>query len=193
LFGGTGSDLLYGDAKNISDSSRGAADWLDGGAGDDGLYGDADDMDGSGQGSTDRLYGGAGNDYLYGDALRMRDNTHGAADVLIGGTGNDHLYGDMNLEFSDLTHVTRGADRFVFTRGSDHDTIGDFEDNKDRIDLTGYHGIDGFAEVRTHASQSGADTVIDLGAAAGGAAGADVLTLSGIALATLDARDFLFA
>jgi hypothetical protein len=42
-------------------------------------------------------------------------------------------------------------------------------------------------------SQSGADTVIDLGAAAGGAAGKDVLTLTGIQVAALDAGDFLFA
>jgi hypothetical protein len=47
--------------------------------------------------------------------------------------------------------------------------------------------------VRVRASQSGADTVIDLSAAAGGPAGEDVLTLAGIRLATLDTRDFLFA
>jgi hypothetical protein len=68
-----------------------------------------------------------------------------------------------------------------------------FEDDKDRIDLTGFRGIDDLAEVRARATQVGADTVIDLGAAAGGAAGEDVLTLAGFDLARLDAADFLFA
>jgi hypothetical protein len=45
---------------------------------------------------------------------------------------------------------------------------------------------------RAHSTRSGADTVIDLGAAAGRTAGEDVLTLTGMALATLDACDFLF-
>jgi hypothetical protein len=100
------------------------------------------------------------------------------------------LYGDA---FSKTVGSTGDADRFVFARGSGRDSIGNFEHHKDRIDLTGYRGIDSFAEVRAHSTQSGADTVIDLGAAAGGAAGADVLTLAGIALDTLDTRDFLFA
>jgi Ca2+-binding RTX toxin-like protein len=117
-------------------------------------------------------------------------DVRGGNDVLVGGTGDDELWGDFRDVFGT---VTRGADRFVFAHGSDHDSIGDFEDNKDRIDLTGYRGIDSFAEVREHASQSEGNTVIDLGAAAGSAAGEDVLTLTGIALATLDTRDFLFA
>jgi len=71
--------------------------------------------------------------------------------------------------------------------------IGDFENGKDAIDLPGFAGIDGIDEVRAQARQVGADTVIDLGAAAGGAAGADVLTLVGFDLARLDAADFLFA
>jgi len=81
----------------------------------------------------------------------------------------------------------------VFTRGSDRDLIGDFEDDKDVIDLTGFGGIDGFAEVRVRSTQSGADTVIDLGAAAGGRAGEDVLTLASFDLAELSAADFLLA
>jgi hypothetical protein len=92
-----------------------------------------------------------------------------------------------------LDHARGGADRFVFARGSGHDTIGDFQHHQDKIDLAGYRGIDSFVEVQAHATRSGADTVIDLGAAAGGEAGEDVLTLSGIRLATLDAGDFLLA
>jgi Ca2+-binding RTX toxin-like protein len=114
-------------------------------------------------------------------------------DVLIGGTGNDQLYGDADPSISDLTNVTRGADRFVFANGSDLDTIFDFELDRDLIDLTGFAGIDDFGEVAAQASQVGADTVIDLGAAAGGAGGQDVLTLIAVAAADLDQADFLFA
>jgi Ca2+-binding RTX toxin-like protein len=108
----------------------------------------------------------------------------------MGGAGNDQLFGDAE---GMLEHARGGADRFVFSQGSDRDTIGAFQPHQDKIDLAGYRGIDSFAEVQAHANRSGADTVIDLGAAAGGDAGEDVLTLTGIRLATLDAGDFLFA
>jgi hypothetical protein len=102
--------------------------------------------------------------------------------------------GDAFLAFSDLTNVTRCHDRFVFENGSGLDTIFDFEDGRDLIDLTGFAGIAGFGDLSPdHVAQLGADTAVDLGAAAGGAAGVDVLTLAGFALADLDAADFLFA
>ena len=60
----------------------------------------------------------------------------------------------------------------MFGRGADRDTVLDFEDGKDAIDLQGFRGIDDFGEVRPWATQADAGTVIDLGAAAGAAAGA---------------------
>jgi Ca2+-binding RTX toxin-like protein len=205
LVGGSEDDRLYGDAGAIGldgpfgemfDASRGGNDRLDGGSESDTLIGDGDSMSDHAHGGDDRLFGDSGNDTLYGDATQAgaydapAADVRGGGDVLIGGTGDDRLWGDFVLV--DGTAVG-GGDRFVFARGSGHDTIFDFEDNKDKIDLSGYHGIDNFAEVRAHSTRSGADTVIDLGAAAGNAAGEDVLTLAGIGLATLDARDFLFA
>jgi Ca2+-binding RTX toxin-like protein len=196
LVGGTGDDRLYGDAGfEMFDSARGGADRLDGGTGDDTLAGDVGNtMIDSARGGDDRLDGGTGDDTLAGDAgFGMSGSACGGADRLVGGTGDDRLYGDADPAFSDFTQVTRGADRFVFANGSDRDTIFDFEDDKDRIDLRGFRGIDGFAEVRARATQSGADTVIDLGAAAGGRAGEDVLTLGSFDLADLSAADFLLA
>jgi Ca2+-binding RTX toxin-like protein len=212
LVGGSGGDLLYGDAAFMEGNARGGDDRLDAGSGDDrpildsvgnliasgGLAGDAEIMLDSAHGGDDRLNGGAGADALYGDAAQAGDeaeatpavDVRGGADVLVGGTGDDRLWGDFGEVFGT---ATGGADRFVFAQGSGRDTIGDFAVGRDRIDLTAYRGIDGFAEVRAHTTRSGADTVIDLGAAAGAAAGEDVLTLYGIGLATLDARDFLFA
>ncbi len=99
----------------------------------------------------------------------------------------------MAMRSAVRTHnVTRGADRFVFEQGSGHDTILDFETDKDVIDLSQFKGIGGLGQVDAHASQVGADVVIDLGAAAGGSAGADVLTLAGIGLGDLGASDFVF-
>ena len=48
--------------------------------------------------------------------------------------------------FDEIIRVTRGADTFVFTRGSGHDGIVEFDNGKDVIDLSGYQGIDSFAE-----------------------------------------------
>jgi Ca2+-binding RTX toxin-like protein len=193
LFGGTGDDSLRGDAVFIFGHARGGNDRLFGGAGADSLRGDAYNMSQNAWGGDDRLCGGAGGDILCGDAARAGavnepvDNVRGGNDALIGGTGDDHLWGDVGSIISGT--VTYGADRFVFARGSDHDTIGDFQHHQDKIDLSGYQGIDNFAEVRAHSSQSGADTVIDLGAAAG----EDVLTLTGIQVVALNAGDFLLA
>ena len=117
---------------------------------------------------------------------------HVKALVLSGGAGNDRLWGDGEAA-SDAAEVVGGADRFVFGSGSDRDTVLDFEDNKDAIDVRGFRGIDRFAEVRAWATQADADTVIDLGAASGAAAHADVLTLAGFDLTRLNAADFAFA
>jgi Ca2+-binding RTX toxin-like protein len=191
LFGDAGQDFLTGDSFGSSGGARGGADHLFGGAGGDILQGDARVMSDRARGGNDRLAGGAGSDQLYGDAETVAGGAVCGADRLSGGAGDDRLWGDADPTSGDLRQVTRGADRFVFAQGSDRDLIGDFEDDQDVIDLRGYAGIDGFAEVRAQATQVGADTMIDLGAAAGGAAGADVLTLANFALARLDAADFL--
>ena len=83
------------------------------------------------QGGTgeDSLSGGAGNDRLFGDG----DN-----DTLIGGAGKDELTGGGFNGSGDLS-----VDTFVFTAVTDsgvtnatRDTILDFEDGVDKIDLS---------------------------------------------------------
>jgi hypothetical protein len=66
---------------------------------------------------------------------------------------------------------------------------------RDAVDFRRCHAARIRAELRneTHRAARRADTVIDLGAAAGHAAGQDVLTLAGIRPALLNAQDFLFA
>ena len=53
--------------------------------------------------------------------------------------------------------------------------------------------IAGFAQVAVQSSQVGADVRIDLGAAAGGPSGVDVVTLVAFVLGDLDAGEFDFA
>jgi Ca2+-binding RTX toxin-like protein len=96
LTGGSGSDVLTGNAAantliggagNDTLTGNAGADWLDGGAGNDTLDGGAD---------ADTLIGGAGNDTLTGG---------GGADVLQGGAGADLL----QLAAADLGRLAAGA------------------------------------------------------------------------------------
>ncbi|MDQ8697103.1 S8 family serine peptidase [Hyphomicrobium sp. LHD-15] len=113
LFGGSGKDKLYGDDGD---------DWLDGGSGNDML---------SGRVGNDTLYGGAGNDKLYGGD--GNDSLFGGADndTLSGGVGTDILEGGLGRDyfvFADIADTVVGAGR---------DTILDFQNRYDRIDLSG--------------------------------------------------------
>ena len=83
---------------------------IDGGAGNDTLFG------GPGGGDDD-MTGGPGNDRLFGGQ---------GNDTLIGGQGDDRLAGGP------------GADVFVFGPGDGADTVTDFSNGTDRIDLTAF-------------------------------------------------------
>lgn len=66
------------------------------------------------------------------------------------------------------------------------DVIMDFNVGVDRIVLNGFGAaLDSFADVIAAASQSGANTVIDIG-------GGDTLLLSNVDMTTLTAGDFIF-
>ncbi|MEG4987522.1 DUF4347 domain-containing protein [Microcoleus sp. BR0-C5] len=133
--GGDGSDILYGKAGN---------DILDGGDGNDIVYGgDDDDLLNGGNGS-DRLYGDAGNDTVNGDA--GNDILYGGDgdDILNGGAGSDRLYGDA------------GNDTFILASGMGQDSIYNFQDGKDKIQLNGL----AFGDLLI--TQSGTNTQIKL-------------------------------
>ena len=98
--------------------------------------------------------------------------------MLEGGSGDDGLDGG------------RGPDRFAFALGSARDTIGGFERGADPIDVRGYAGI-AFADLVLDTTTDPGSTVIDLGLSNGGAAGVDVLIVTGVI--DLASGDFLFA
>jgi Ca2+-binding RTX toxin-like protein len=160
-----GADFVFGEGSVITDRAR---------AGDD------------------RIDAGAGDDTVYGDGSSLSGRPVCGADTLIGGAGADLMYGDADVATSDVTTVTRGRDRFLFDLGSGLDTIGDFEAQRDVIDLRAYSGIGGFAAVKAHATDTDEGLVIDLGAAAGTAALEDTVTLVGLTLADLRAGSFDF-
>ena len=81
-------------------------------------------------------------------------------------------------------HTVEGDDLFRFDSGDGADAITDFTDGEDRIDLHGHTGVTSFGDLTIARSPSG-DAVIDLG-------GGDRITLSGVAVGTLDASDVLF-
>lgn len=102
-------------------------------------------------------------------------------DKITGGRGNDILTGDNGL-------VAAGAgdeDIFIFGNHSGKDVITDFHDGEDRIDLTGYSGLDSFADRKGHIKQIGEDLVVSL-------LNGDQLTLQDTQKADLDATDFEF-
>lgn len=132
---GTGrSDILSGlDGKDTL-VGRNGADFLFGGDGNDILKGQAGDDTLYGGNGADRLLGGAGADIMYGGAGKDR---------LVGGNGDDILYGGEN------------EDVFHFDRDKGNDTIKDFQDNIDLIELDNF----AFSNPFDFAKQVGTDVV----------------------------------
>jgi hypothetical protein len=111
------------------------------------------------------ILGTAGADHLTG---------HASADVIDGLAGNDILTGGL------------GDDRFIFRPGSGADIVTDFAagaGSDDRLDLAAFAGSYNLAYVLAHTTQSGVNTVIDLG-------GGDTITLQNVAKASLSGGDF---
>ena len=115
---------------------------------------------------NDTLLGSGGNDVLNGG--------NGGNDTLDGRGGNDNLTGGA------------GADIFVYAAGGGADFITDFSHAQgDRIDVTDVPGIFGLADIQSHATQQGPNTVINFG-------NGDIVTLQNVVLANLVAGDFIF-
>ena len=129
----------------------------------------------AGNQASNDILGLGGNDILIG----LNGN-----DTLTGGTGNDILRGGNNL-----TGLGGGNDRFVFGTGDDADRIEGFaagSGTDDVILLSLGAAFDTFSEVEAVASDVGGNAVLNFG-------GGDSITLVGVASASLDQDDFLFA
>lgn len=187
LSGGNGNDTLHGDAGH---------DLLSGGAGNDKLYG------GTG---GDTLKGGAGIDTAFytnaakgvtaslakssintgeakGDVYSSIENLTGSKfnDTLVGNSGSNRLSGYRG---DDTLTGGKGADDFVFAKGYGKDTITDFQNNVDDIDLRTYN-FSSVEKVLDKAVQVGDDVHINF-------TKTDIVVIEDFQLKDLDARDFL--
>lgn len=168
LQGDNGNDLIEGGAQNDRAFGGMGADIIAGGSGRDRLFGEGDQDDMSGGAGNDLLRGGHADDTLAGN---------GGDDTLGGGGGRDRLTGGKG----DDTLTGGGArDVFVFDglRDQGDDTVTDFENGRDRIEVAGLT----FADITI---AGGADAMITLD-------GLTTIALTGVAAAQIDAADFLF-
>lgn len=194
-------DVLLGAGDDSFNGVKGALDGnLVGGAGNDTLTTDRADLilgEKGGQGSdTVRSYVSyslsanveqlilIGGDDISGVGNKLGNVLRGnAADnILKGAAGADHLYGNKG---ADALTGGGGADTFHFVSGDGQDRIGDYADEIDHIDLSGWAAIADFADLKAnHAANVGADVVIS--------AGSDQLLIRNTQKSELDAGDFIF-
>jgi Ca2+-binding RTX toxin-like protein len=119
---------------------------------------------GTGNDDQSDLFGNSGN-----NKLMAKDGV----DILDGGRGNDRLVGGDN------------ADTFVFKTGYDHDTIADFENGIDHINLKNWNAISNFNDLKNnHLTVDGDNLIIH--------AGGDELVLLDTKKGELDNGDFTF-
>lgn len=155
LFGDGGADRIYAGIGDDSADGGSGADQIEGAWGDDLLFGgtESDSLLGEvgndtldGGGGVDTLDGGDGKDELYGS---------GSGDALFGGTGADLLDGGTG---ADTLRGGGGADVFVFAADGSTDTIADFADGSDMIDVGAAFAtlvITTFAAGEVHITHSG--------------------------------------
>ena len=178
LFAGGGNDRLFGDSGNDTLLGGGGNDALDGGSGADRLDGGggtdiADyrsertaisanlNTGGNTQGDTyisiESVYGGAGNDALGGNGADNVLFGAGGNDVLFASGGNDDLYGGTG---DDTLLGGGGADTFFLREGEGVDTITDFQDGTDLIDVSAF----GFTDTAASNDVTSQATVTQIGA-----------------------------
>jgi Ca2+-binding RTX toxin-like protein len=137
------------------------ADWMSGFAGDDAMRG---------FGQNDTLLGGSGNDAIKGD---------GGNDVLLGGDGSDTMRGGSGTDR--LSGAKDGErDVFVFTAMSGRDTITDFENRIDKI------------QIQSGAGSFGALRIVDTGTDVEVRFKNAVIVINDVGRGQIDASDFIF-
>lgn len=132
ILGNGGKDVIHGYEDNDSLSGGRGRDRIIGGKGDDLIYGGPGKDKLFGNRGDDALIGGYGDDYIEGN--QGEDGLYGdwGQDYLIGGKGDDWLVGG---DGDDRLQGGPGADAFQFESGDGEDTILDFEDGVDHLDI----------------------------------------------------------
>ncbi|MEM8553788.1 MAG: hypothetical protein AAGF71_03075 [Pseudomonadota bacterium] len=131
----------------------------------------------------------AGGTYTNFEALTGSDlddtlEGDGGANILIGGAGNDSLKGRVGADHieagagNDIIVGGLGTDVFVYAVADDEDTITDFRDDKDTLDLIDF-GFATVADATALATEVGSDVLFDFG-------GGDTLLVKKITLAQIE-------
>ena len=189
MAGNDGDDSLFGQTDD--DTMRGSAgdDLVNGGNGDDTMFGnDGEDRLFGGSGE-DTLSGGADNDFLNGGPDNDVLSGNLGNDTLSGFSGDDMLFGnagDDNLRGGDGDDVVSGSigsDRYIFDTGWGNDTITDFANNIDVIDMRPVAGLVSYDQLFIEADPGGAGVLIQFGA--------DSILLLNRPLNQIDETDFL--
>ena len=182
LNGDNGDNTLNGEGGNDRLYGNGGNDEIDGGAGNDFIRGGDDNDTVTGGDGRDIIYGNENEDILVGGLDR---------DILVGGNGNDTLSGGT---FNPATNISGGADNvrdrlrgdggrdvFVLHADNTNDLIYDFENDIDKLGLSG-----GLSSSNLNISDNGSSTTIAL-------SGGDTLaTLLGVSDSTqITTDDFI--
>ena len=136
-------------------------------------------------GGTIRLEGVLPDELDADDFVFYQDQYTGTAgaETLVGGAGDDTITG---LGGDDTLTGNDGYDTFVFAAGHGDDTVTDFTDGEDLIDLSAFTGITQFSDLTV--TQEGNHVKIDLSGQTDGGS----ITLQNILLADIDENDFVF-
>ncbi|WP_339773221.1 calcium-binding protein [uncultured Pseudosulfitobacter sp.] len=170
LYGDQGNDIIYGQADNDLIFGGEGNDYVNGGNANDRLYGDAGNDTLIGDNGNDKIWGGTGNDLISGGAGKDLIDAGDGDDTIDGGWGDDKMTGGT------------GSDIFVFDDRMRADTITDFTDGEDRLDMTAW----GFTTIDDMTFQQvGDDVFIQF-------TDRDSLLLQNVDAADLDASDFIF-
>lgn len=160
LYGQNGNDQVWGGSENDTLYGGNDQDSLRGGTGNDQLWGENGNDQLEGNYGNDTLYGGAGNDSLYGnnenDRLEGGANNdvvsgQAGADTLYGGSGTDRFIGGVGVDqFCFITGDLMDWDTLTGTtdqRNALLDVITDFQLSGDKINLSGFAGVDSVADL----------------------------------------------
>ncbi|MCP5071886.1 MAG: calcium-binding protein [Rhodobacteraceae bacterium] len=174
-----GNDIYHGKFGTISGIVFGGAgeDNLKGGAGDDEFDGGDDNDLLVGRAGNDELTGGVGNDTILGND--GDDTLFGGSqsDVINGGRGNDEIT------------TGGGDDVIVFKRSAGNDTLTDFNNGRDVIDLQAFNLLNWNA-LNSSGAVSDVSGGVEIDFSLIGGSG--ILTIEGITVALLGGGDFVF-
>ncbi len=177
LTGGTRPDVIEGLGGDDILRGKAGSDLILGGGGDDRIMGNSGRDNIRGNDGDDIIRAGAGNDFVKGGQGADRINGGGGDDRLAGGAGDDTIIGRTG---DDTLKGNGGADVFQFRPSDRNDTILDFEQGQDRIEILS--GAESFGDLTIE--QDGANVLISFGSGQ--------VTIISDDAGSFEASDFIF-